>query len=226
MANAVTRLDLKTQVLDITDMTGSAFAVDARLNDYLDAELSELHDLLVTSYEDYKMTVDTITLVGGTESYALPSDFYKSRRVWYKDGGRRYRVKRYELSEIDGHTTSPLVNGTIEFWYIPQYTKLATDGTVVDVSIPVGWEDMVVQGAAARLAIREESDPKPFWTLKANAIARIKGAAPERDAGEPHRVSDSYSRWGISDVSFNDIGRSLVYDILGDKIYFHEEYGV
>lgn len=223
MPSAVTLGDLKTRVLDLADATNSGFIVDGRLGEYINAELSELYDLLVNSFEDYFVTIDqSITLAAGTESYNLPTDFYKALKVFLLSGGQRYRLARFNLEELDYQ--SPLVDspavsnsdlryrimggkiyfhpkpgasGSIDLFYVPEFTNLASDVTTISFSVPVGWEDFVVYGAAARCMIKEESDPGAYLALKGACRDRIINAAQNRDAGEPMRITDKYDRFGV-----------------------------
>jgi hypothetical protein len=217
MAQTTTLAGLVAQGLDLADLTNSSSPVTARVEDYANAALAELHDLLVVSFEDYMLSRATIQLVAGTDAYSLPADFLKASKVYSLDGSERQRLKRFELDELDGLSDdaselpryrilgnqiwlapAPSATGSVELWYVPQFAKLtnATPGTtdVVHVSVPVGWEDFVVLSMAVRLRVREESDASQLLALKGQARDRILAAAAERDAGEPHHVADVSGR--------------------------------
>ncbi len=215
MANSVTLSDLRTQALDLSDLTNSASPVTARVTDYVNAALGELWDILTTSFEDYVRSTSTITISAGTSAYSLPSDFYKAIKVFSAVGDDRYRLERFSLDEYDtisdpyaGSVTStsslryrimgnqilfapmPASSGSVELWYVPQLTKLSGDSDTVHVSIPVGWEDFVALAAAVRLRIRDQQDASQLQALKQEARARILAAAEDRDTGEPQRITD------------------------------------
>ena len=110
----------------------------------------------------------------------------------------RYRV----LGQKIYFTPRPGQSGTIEIFYIPGFTRVLQDDAPISFPIQVGWEDVVISGMAARLLQREESDPSVMLLEKAQGIQRIKNAAADRDAGEPHRVADVHNRfrygWGYN----------------------------
>jgi hypothetical protein len=203
-------------------MKGSDFPDIQHVNDYINAGLSELHDMLVQSYSDYLMKITTIPIVPGTEAYALPSDFLKARKVFYTSGDRRFPMERFNEDEIGGYRSSPVGGGDIEVWYIPQFTKLTDDDSTVDVSVPIGWEDFVCLHAAVRLLMREESDATPLMQEREIQRNKIVNAAEPRDAGQASRVGDYYGRWNDAQELFNQERRYLRYNVLGDYIRFIE----
>jgi hypothetical protein len=225
MANTATLASLVAQALDLADLTNSSSPVTARVEDYANASLSELHDILVASFEEYLVTrAPVITLVAGTDYYTLPTDFYKALKVFsLSTSGDRVRMPRFELDEMgalsddetDVYTdasglryriigqqiwfTPTPSSGRVELWYLPQFTKLTnvTPGTtdVVSVAVPVGWEDFVALSMAIRLLVREESDASQLMSLKEAARQRIIACAAERDAGAPRHIADVTGRF-------------------------------
>jgi hypothetical protein len=223
VAPTTTLVQLRAQALDQADMTGSAFAVEARLNDYANIELSELYETIVKAWGDdftvpYEFGINTTD-----ESYDLPENFYKMRKVFYKQGRNRYRLRRFMMSDLGfdneyvasigttlrsvryrvlgqkiWFTPRPGLSGTIEIFYIPGFFRIHSDDEAISFPIQVGWEDVVISGMAARLLQREESLEAASLCLarKNQGIARIKSAAADRDAGEPHRVTDIRERFG------------------------------
>jgi len=218
--------ELKAIILDQADMTDSGFITDIRLTYWINAELSELHDLLIDSFEDYFLAKKIITLAGDTENYALPDDFYKAIKVFYMDGTNRYRLRRFMMEELDQYSNdyysayvmapevdlcyrvegneiyiapTPSLGGRLELWYIPQLERLVDPNDTVHFQIPIGWEDYVVCGVVARCLAKEESDPTFFLMKKAEIKARIIEMAATRDEGGENRVVDVYRR-------FDDIG--------------------
>jgi hypothetical protein len=217
--NEVTLGELKRRALDAADMAGTAFPDQDSLTDHINDGLLWLHDKLVAS--DYLLSTSSITLVSGTEEYALPDDFYKSMRVWRISGGTRYEVDRFTLAQLSGHKTSgPGSSGTVELWYAPQLRKLKRDKDRVEVALPAGWESPVAKHAAIQLLIKEESDTTQLVAERDRDWARILEHIEPRDAGLPDSVEDHYGRW---DTGLRDLEeRSLRYRILGNKIRFVE----
>jgi len=223
MASAATLSDLRARALDYADMTGSNFPVEARVNDYINSAASEMYDILVNAYEDYFLSTQSITLVAGTENYALPSDFYKAKRVYYLSGGRRFSIHPFNLETLDGAKTSPLTSGSAELWYVPEMSLMTSDSDTISSIIPPmikGWPDYKAISAAIRLLIREESDPTGLMQEKLLMQQRLISLAEPRDAGIPDAIQDIGHRW--NDVGFAyDPGAFLMrYRIMGPNIKF------
>jgi hypothetical protein len=216
--NSVTLAELKTTIKDGADMSNSSFLDDTQILYWINSALSELHDLLVTSFEDYFIKIWEFPL-DGSEKYILPDDFYKSSKVFYKSGNNRYRIRRFMPSEFDLYSNTCLANsvnmrnttyrimgnslwfaptanlsGDIEIWYISQFKKLKSPDDEVQFSVPVMWEDFVVSDVCARALAKEESDPSYWLARKMEIKQRILEAAAERDTGEAGRIVDIY-RW-------------------------------
>ncbi len=222
MANPATLRSLKDRALDYADMTGSGFPDEQRLADYVNSGLSELHDILVNSYEDYLRKKQTITIVAGTEEYGLPSDFLKAMKLYWLSNGRRFNIDQYHLREVSGYRASPIQAGTVEMWYIPQFTPLQDDSETISPVFPVGWEDFAALNAAIRLSIREESDPSPLIQEREIQRQRILESAEPRDSGESGAVGDYYGRFSSAFQLFGNEERYFKYRILGQKISFVE----
>ena len=217
MANPTTLTDLLARSLDYADMTSSGFPVAARNIDYINDGLSELHEIL--AMHDYLRSSASIALVAGTEEYALPTDFYKSTRVWLLTSGYRYEIERFNLSQLSGRkTTGPASSGTAQLWYVPQLAKLSAGADIVSVALPIGWENFVALHAAIQLLNREESDPQALMAERERVKQRIIGHVEPRDAGGPDQIEDHYNRWGYGTV--DDCSLSMRYRILGNKIHF------
>lgn len=219
MANDATLTDLQNRALDYADMTGSAFPVTARLIDYINAGYSELYEMLIAAYgSDYVRSTSTTALVGGTEEYALPTDFYKMIRVWEVVGSSRYSVDRFELSHIAGFkTTGPASAGTLSLWYAPQLVKLASGSDVIHVSVCTGWEDFIALHAAIRLLSRQQTDTSALMAERETIRQRIIDNAGPRDLGIPGEIEDHYQRWGgIRDDQGATQG--LRYRVMGNKL--------
>ena len=223
MANTATRDSLTTRILDLADMTGSAFAVEARVNELINGALSEIHDMLVNAFgEHYVLSTATISLVVGTEAYSLPSVFLKLLKVWYASGDRRYRVPRANLDEIDGLKLGPQSSGSLQVWYAPQFAAPATDGTVISSAIPQGWEDFVVYDGVAKLLAKEESDTTVWIGERERARQRIMDAATPRDVGECLAVSDVSRRFVSRRDWLEDDNTTMSYVVTGNQIRIYD----
>ena len=227
MVNDTTRADLRTRTLDFADMTGSSFPVTARVDEYLNDGLAKLHDLIVNSKEDYFRVDKTYTIVNGTEAYQLPDNFFKGDAVYYVTAGRRFKVERWQHTDIDGYRNSPLSAGTVEMWYTPVFAKMTDDLDRVDSvlpSLPPGWEVYAAYHAASQLLKREESFEAAavFDQEKQELQGRIVQLLEDRDTFVPDSIGDYYGRWEQTRHLLHVDERYFRYRIMGTKIYFIE----
>lgn len=223
MASPETLATLRARALDLADMTDSNFPVAARVTDYINSAASELYDILTNSFEDYFLKVQSITLVSGTEDYALPTDFYKSKRVFYIAGGRRFGVHPFNLNDLDGAKSSPISGGSVELWYTPEMTLMSAESDTIAASIPPivkGWAEFIALGAAIKLLTREESDATALIMEKQQMKQRLIDMADPRDAGIPDRVQDIDSRFNQTGYTYDPGAYLLRYRIMGGNIKF------
>lgn len=218
---AATLSQLRTQIRDLADepLTGGTVA-DDRYKDYINLSLGELHELVVHAYEDHFIKQQTVSVVSGTESYALPSDYHKTRGMFVKDGDDRFKLDRFHLSELDRFrpdlvtvapnnqhlkyaifdndiwfAPKPTAATTVEHWYVYTFTALSNDSDEVSSNLLQSWEDFVICSGAHRVAVRNEMENvNELLQLKEAARTRITAACEERDAGEPNRVVDVTGR--------------------------------
>jgi hypothetical protein len=223
MANLVSLADLQSRALDYADMTGSGFPDTNRLTDYINSSASQLYDLLVNSFSDYFLKTHSFSVSSGSEDYDLPSDFYKMKKVFWVSGNRRYPVKAFQLSELDGLNIGPLISGTCELWYVPEMSLLdssdPTKDTIGETIPPVvpGWEDFIALGAAIRLLTREESDPSALIMERSALESRIIALAEPRDSDEPTRIQDSKGRFSRR-INLDPDASSVRYRLMGSKL--------
>lgn len=218
MANEATLKELTDRALDYADMAGSDFPDPDRLTGYVNTGLSELHDLLVNTYEDYFLDIDTFVIVAGQETYALPDDYYKTIKLFYITSGRRFKIERWSLDEIDGYRQSPITGGDIQHFYVPQLKKLRLPGEKIEIAIPIGWEDFVALSAARKLLLREESDIGPVSQLLGEMRQRLINMSDPRDAGEVDAIADYYGRWEHARHLLRFDERYFKYRIMGNLI--------
>jgi hypothetical protein len=223
MASPETLGTIRARALDLADMTNSNFPVAARVADYINSAAAELYDILVNSYSQYFLSTQTITLVSGTEDYTLPSDFYKSKRVFYIAGGRRFSIHPFNLESLDGAKSSPLTAGSVELWYVPEMSLMTAEDDTIAASIPPiikGWPEFIALGAAIKLLNREESDATGLMVEKQQMRQRLIEMAEPRDAGIPDRVQDVGHRWDSIGYSYDPGAYLLRYRIMGPNIKF------
>lgn len=212
----VTLLDIKTRALDLADIPStSSWITDARLTDAVNDGLSDLHDILVETYQDVLTFTAQVPLAAGTEFINLPVDFFKVRKVFILDGSTRRELEQFTLDDLDGRdndeTSSrpgyrlignkmwfhprPESSTTVDLWYVRNFQPLIDDTDEVSPMLERGWELFVVAHVAAYLLAREESDPSYALATKAEARARIQSASRHRDASGPQKVRDVSRRF-------------------------------
>ena len=147
-----TESDLRTRARRRADMENSTFVTDAEIQDYLNSSISELHDYMVKSYEDYFVSEQTYSVPIATGGANLPDDFYKALGVDYNSGGITSSLKAYSFSErniyntpyavidrlaepmykVEGNKIKLIPNnsqsGTITLYYVPQATQFSSTG--------------------------------------------------------------------------------------------------
>jgi hypothetical protein len=216
---SVTLLSLRTQARELSDMVNSTFVSDSEFNNYLDQSYAELYDILVSRFEDYYTKAPLqFTIPSGSNTFTLPSDFYKMRGLdlsssgnvgiddWitvrpfnFQERNRRNTIVRRNLVgqlnisyRMIGNTIYVLpedqANALYRLWYVPTRTKLVLDTDTMD-SVD-GWHMYIVVDAAIKALNKEESDVSVLMAQKQALLVRIQAMASNRDAGEPERIAD------------------------------------
>jgi len=102
---ATTVADIILAVRNRTDMLNDNFVTDTELMWYINSSCAELDDLLVQTYDDYKLKSTSLTITGTSgngagNNVALPTDFYKPRGVdLYIDSTQPYSVRPFNFQE-------------------------------------------------------------------------------------------------------------------------------
>ena len=215
--------ELRTRARRRADAVGNDFFADAEVNDYINIGLGELHDLLVSKYEDYYVSSVSFTLTSGTSTYTFSaislSDFYKLLGVDAVQGNDTVRIKRFNFADrtryqadvsvysskgyadyeyaIRGESIEfipePTSTDSIKIWYVPSCTKLTSDGATVSSSIELNWEEYAVLVAAIKMRQKEETSTAALERDLERITARIEEASRNRDAAEPFGITDETS---------------------------------
>jgi hypothetical protein len=212
---AVTLATLRARAQVRADMENSTFVTTANWNIWINAAADELYDLLVRKFNDRFTKSQAFVTVAGTETYALPTDFYDLRGLELQVDGINWKTLRpFDFANRNAYRNAPnsplpwhtdvrywlkaavfhilpvpttVINGTV--WYIPTRTQMASDSDTFDgVS---GWEEYVVVDTAIRALAKEESDTSQLMAEKSALLERINRSASNRDAGMPRAVQDT-----------------------------------
>jgi len=193
------------------------FANPAIVPMYVNFEMAALWDILISTYEDYLVYRRMIPVVANKEDYALPEDFYKFRKIFPIVSGERCKpLKKFNLKDLGQASVDaailvsqiedtrykvtgsrlwlypePSSAAQLELWYVPQFPYLKNFDDLVPHQIPNGWEDYVVEGVAARLLEKEESDASAQRKRQKEVLQRIMVLAEDRDVGEPFQMQDT-----------------------------------
>lgn len=213
MSGDVTLQELIDDSRDRADMVGSTFISDSQFTRYINKSKDALYDYLIGAYgEDYYTKDFDFNLVGGTDSYSLPSDFYKLVSVEFDLGGgeflplkrfsmrdrgrgyfnRYYNTYKYRLmNDQIIFTPNPSTGSSMKLWYVPLATNLVnlTD-TLKGFS---GWEEFIIIDVAIKAMRKEESDTVELERDRIGMVDRLNKMRMNRDAANPKRVKDTSS---------------------------------
>lgn len=189
---------------------GSGDITPSVANELLNDALEESYNLIVERWDDYyTVTSPPFMTVSGTASYALPTDFYKLRKVeilvsggatdpqarWERlypisvdDTHRKHCLvaKRYKYRIALAQVTLvpvPQATETLRVFYIPAAPQLITDTDTVSFDTPVE------QKLVLHIALRDAYQRQDLSTAEIDAkIVQLAGqlrTAGDHDAGEP-----------------------------------------
>lgn len=211
---SVTLATFRQRARQRADMVNSKFITDAELNTYINASLTELYDLLLSSRgENYYVVSYDFTTTSTNDTYALPTDFYKLLGVdlvssntqsitlkafrWQERNRFRepfynqrvynlmYQIRNNDLVFIP----TPNAVQKIRVWYIPRTEELALDTDTFDGIN--GFEEYVVIDAAIKMRVKEESSVDELLLAKQKMEERIRTMSAARDSTEPPRLVDT-----------------------------------
>jgi hypothetical protein len=189
-----------------SDMVNSQFISDAELIGYINNSYGELYDLLVTAYgNDYFVDGYEFTTSGKAE-HDIPVSFQKCVSVDFNFAGTTYTMMRYSFSERNRFKSDTesviggiprfryrIVNSTLMMYptpeagykctlhYIPQCPKLTNTSDKIHNNIVDSWAEYIIVDVAAKMLIKEESDPTALLQHKQSLSSRIQATAQTRD---------------------------------------------
>lgn len=198
---------------NIESQTG--FISDAEITEYLNYTLSDLYDRLVQAGgQPWFRSSYSLTTVNGTDTYTLPSDFYRMMSVdvniggnlvvcarpfmefernrfkWFYQGWFSSRPIYYRLQGLTNikFVPAPSAAFAVTLNYYPTFTKLVNAGDTFDGVN--GWEEWAVWRTAAYCKAKGDEDPGYCESMAAELAQRIDAAAQSRDTDNPERVHE------------------------------------
>lgn len=184
-------------------MNTSGTSVDltsAVLNDIVNDAVYEAWDVIVGKWLDNFTTSASVAVVAGTDSYAVPSAFYKQRLLEHADQQRLSPIALEDRSRFYGQTgrpthyllmnrliylyPTPSANETITQWFVPIKAEMTSDADSLTLDVPIelkyilatGWRDILD---------RQNLDPSPAIAKMQAYEAKLRTASDSLDAGEP-----------------------------------------
>lgn len=201
-------VQIEGQYQNSSDITGDV------LTDFINKGIVRGREILTKAWADYFTIAGTaFSVVSGTQTYALPTDFEHLRKVEIStDGGSHwYKLSPVELADTQRHQSPTarryryrLQGGTlplalhptpsastdlIRVWYIPYATELVNDADVLTINVDAEYE-LYVALALRKCRIREDLDTVAVDATIADCTRRLTDMADERDAGEPFYLGD------------------------------------
>jgi len=213
---------LKQRVRERSDNESGGNISDTELTTYINHSIAALYDVLIQNFEaPYFLKETTINLVKGTETYALPADFYKIYAVDYKSGNNKYvtmqefqlyernfqfatnpffiteQPLRYKLWDDSNIRISPadrISSGfTVRVFYIPVAPALSLDADTMKGFN--GYEEFVVIDSAIKILTKQGLETNVLYAQKRDIERRIVEAAANRDIGKTGKVQLTDPDW-------------------------------
>lgn len=221
MSYTRTLAQLRTSFLIRGQYENSADITTNVANEMLNDALEESYNYVVERWDDYYTKISpAFVTVAGTQAYALPTDFYKLRKVEILRSGvatdpAAQWERLYPISIDDTHRKHHLIGKRYKYWlaytqlnlfpvpqaietlrtfYLPAAPQLVLDTDTVQFDTPV--EQKLVIHIALRDAYQRQDLPTGEIEAKIAQLAGQLRTAADHDAGEPFylgRHTDDYA---------------------------------
>lgn len=186
------------------------------LNEFINDALVETYDIAIAAWEDYgTFCSPAITIVSGTDAYAMPDGFYKLRHVeisldstltkWRRlhradlSSSNRFQngtvVRKGYRYRLQGGATPlvlmpvPASADTFRVWYVVVPPQLVLDGDTVQFDVPAE-QKLVLNIAYRDCLVRQELDASGIEREIEKLTAQLRSASSNRDAGDPFYLND------------------------------------
>lgn len=206
----MTRLDLRTLVLDYCDDAAGGYFTASVVNTRLNLAMRELQKALITANKQYYAKVVSTPLVNGQANYALPSDFLQIVRIEYVVSGSGDTAVTQNLlpatpNQKDGYLQ---VSGNPQFYTfiknnillqpVPQGTQslrltysymvadMSADGDTPDA--PAQYQEYIAVLAARDCFLKDGRPLGPIESKMAEYRTVMKQIAEQRTVDKPRMV--------------------------------------
>jgi hypothetical protein len=217
----VTIQTITDSAIDLADMRNSQFidqsgTAGTELIRYANMAYKDIYQQIILSKEFYFTTTTTISILGGTSSYALPVDFYKLDGVdlALDTSGRYLTLRPFSFLERNKYRSSlyyatapfgqvyryilvganiefvplPTQAATIQLWYTPEPAVITSLAQIV--SLPIGCDEYMSLYIASAMLSKEESDTTALTQKRLEIIDQLKNSLKDRDQGSAAYVID------------------------------------
>lgn len=177
------------------DMQSETFIDDDEWLDYFNDAIDEAEQEIMNLHQEYLKKSDTVSLVNGTASYAMPEDIYAHKILYlhYEYNNESYQIQRVKHSEIAGQNTiTSSRNQNLKYDIV---NEDPTTGAVIKFyPTPDATEPGAVVRHYIRNANRLEDDNSVIDLPEAMgfifAFVKVRAAAKETHPGLPHFITD------------------------------------
>jgi len=211
--------------IDLADMRNSKFidqsgAADSELIRYANIAYRDLYNTIIQTDNQYFTINYNISIIGGTDEYSLPADFYKldgvdlqidatskrflTLRPFMFQERNKFRsglaftnspygqVFKYLLSGSKiRFLPIPSMSGTVQLWYTPAPTVITSLANTVEVM--VGGDEYLSLTIAMAMLAKEESDTSTLNGKRLEVLQQLKNVLQSRDSGAPEYITDEAS---------------------------------
>lgn len=216
MARSVTLTSLEAQVRQRSDTESlTARFTSSEVTEYINQTWAELYNYIINTGQDYYLSSYSFNTSSGTTDYALPSDFFLDRGIDVTVSGRLYALDRWQFEEREQYDTlttwspgmpwsytvlgsnvslrpAPGSVQSMRLWYYPTPTRLVSGSDTLDGI--AGFEEYIVNGAAAKILVKDDRDPAACMSLKSEALALVTRTLSNRSRASGNRVVNNYRR--------------------------------
>lgn len=228
MSGNITLQELRDSCKDRADMVNSTRIPDSTWLEYINKSKDRLYDRIISAYDSEYYTISQdISVVNGTNTYALPNDYYKTVLLEYViDSTHSYPLKKFFFNEKNAgvlplgyrrygtnlkyrevadnlilHPT-PTANCTLRLWYIPLATNLTEDDD--ELKGFNGWEEWIILDVAIKAARSEETDTKDLERDLARINEDLLKMIQNRNIGQTGKIQNVERAFNYSSIDDQD----------------------
>ena len=228
-----TLVELRTDARRKADMEDDGnFISDAELTDYVNESIADLYDLMIDGETSQLFAKNAPILVQvGTNSYELPSDFYRLTSIDLQVGGFYIPGIPGDARETARLASNPPTEQHFKYFvrwdlttgrkfvfiypeidennlaivYVPEAPTLVTDTDPVDG--PNRWHEYIAVDAAIKMLQKQEQDTTALEFRLRRLEARIKDHIRDIDVGIPQQIRDLAHVYEHSDTFHDHLPR-------------------